>query len=302
MRKRTREALSGYLFLTPNLIGFLIFTSLPVAASLLLAFSSWDILSSPQFVGLQNFSKLLLFHREAGRLVANDFDFWYFTANTLFLMLIVPVGMVASMGLAIALNSKIRGIVAFRTAYFLPTLSAGVAVYVLWTWIYNGPFGLFNAGLRLVGVEGPNWLSDKSWAKPALMLMSLWIGVGGVNMLLYLAGLQGIDPELYEAAEIDGAGGWHKFRHITYPMLSPTTFFILVMSVIGGLQGGFEQANIMTLGGPAGATTTLGYYIYQLGFVWYHMGYAATVAWMMFAGILVVTAINWRWGGRRVHY
>lgn len=302
MTRRTREALAGYLFLAPNFIGFLAFTSLPVVASLLLAFASWDILTPPEWVGGQNFAKLLLFHHEAGRLVPNDPDFWKFTYNTLFLMGVIPVSMALSMLLAIALNAKIRGIVVFRTIYFLPTLSAGVAVFVLWTWIYNGQFGLANAVLRLFGIDGPNWLADKDWAKPALMIMSLWIQVGGVNMLLYLAGLQGIDPQLYEAAEIDGAGGWHKFIHITFPMLSPTTFFILVMSVIGGLQGGFEQANIMTMGGPAGATTTLGYYIYQLGFVWHHMGYAAAVAWVMFAGILLVTIINWRYGGRTVHY
>lgn len=302
MTRRTREALAGYLFLAPNFIGFLAFTSLPVIASLLLAFASWDILTPPEWVGGQNFAKLLLFHHEAGRLVPNDPDFWKFTYNTLFLMGVIPVSMALSMLLAIALNAKIRGIVVFRTIYFLPTLSAGVAVFVLWTWIYNGQFGLANAVLRLFGIHGPNWLADKDWAKPALMIMSLWIQVGGVNMLLYLAGLQGIDPQLYEAAEIDGAGGWHKFIHITLPMLSPTTFFILVMSVIGGLQGGFEQANIMTMGGPAGATTTLGYYIYQLGFVWHHMGYAAAVAWVMFAGILLVTILNWRYGGRTVHY
>ena len=159
---------------------------------------------------------------------------------------------------------------------------------------------LIEATFSLVGlkVTGPDWLGDPTWAKPALIVMGLWSGVGGINMILYLAALQGINPELYEAAEIDGAGRWSKFWAITWPLLSPTTFFITVVSTIGGFQGGFQAAFIMTQGGPAGSTTTLSYYIHNNAYVFYRMGYAASIAWVLFLCVFVVTVINWRYGGQ----
>lgn len=292
--KTLRDYLGGYLFLLPNFAGFLVFTSLPVLASLLLAFVKWDLLTGVagiQWVGVQNFITLM-----------KDHHFWKYVGNTMFLMMGIPIGMFASLGLALVMNRKLRGIVFFRTVYFLPSISAGVALCVLWRWIYEPDFGLLNSFLANVGINGPQWLGSTVWAKPALMIMALWTGMGGYNMILYLAGLQGVDPELYEAAEIDGASGWQKFWNVTWPMLTPTTFFIFVMSVIGGFQGGFEAAYIMTGGGPAGATTTISYYIYTNAYQWFKMGYAASIAWFLFVVILVVTLFNWKYGGKVVHY
>ena len=296
------ETLAGYSFLTPNFLGFLVFTSLPVLASLLLAFVQWDILTPPHWVGFQNFVNLLGWHQEEGRIVANDPLFWKYCGNTMFLMAGIPINMVCSLVLALCMNQKLKGIVVFRTVYFLPTISAGVALCMLWRWIYNPDFGLLNTLLAKMHMRGPDWLSSTAWAKPALMLMGLWTGMGGGNMILYLASLQGVPAHLYEAAEIDGATPWQKFWNITFPMISPTTFFIFVMSVIGGFQGGFQAAYIMTGGGPAGATTTIEYYIYNNAFQWFKMGYAASIAWFLFIVVLIVTLFNWRYGGRVVQY
>ena len=293
------------MFILPNFAGFLVFTSLPVLASLGLAFVDWDLITKPHFAAFKNFSQLLLFHHEAGALVPNDPDFWKFLGNTGFLMLGIPLNMAASLALALIMNKKLKGIVIFRTVYFLPSICSGVAIYMLWQWIYNPDFGLLNTLINKISfgtVNGPHWLTSTKWAKPALILMGIWTEMGGYNMILYLAGLQGIPRDLYEAAEIDGANSWQKFRNITWPMLTPTTFFIFVMSMIGGFQGGFQQAYIMTGGGPAGSTTTIEYYIFNNVYVWQHMGYAAAIAWVLFAVIFVVNIATWRFGGRVVHY
>jgi len=296
------ETLAGFLFITPNFLGFLLFTSLPVLASLVLAFVHWDILTPPKFAGLQNFINLLGCHQEEGRIVANDPLFWKYCGNTAFLMVAIPINMACSLALALAMNQKLKGIVIFRTIYFLPTIAAGVALCMLWRWIYNPDFGLLNTLLAKIHVKGPDWLSSTAWAKPALILMGIWTGMGGRNMILYLAALQGVPGQLYEAAAIDGATPWQKFWNITFPMISPTTFFIFVMSVISGFQGGFQAAYIMTGGGPAGATTTIQYYIYNNAFQWFKMGYAASIAWFLFIIVLIVTLFNWRYGGRVVNY
>ena len=308
MKARTKEAWAAYLFLAPNFIGFLIFTSLPVLASLGFSLMDWDILSPAKWVGLGNFVKLLGFHWQEGKIVFNDPLFWHFLYNTLFLMLGIPIGMMASLAVAVAMNQKLKGIVFFRTIYFLPTISSGVAICILWKWIYNPEFGLLNAAITNLGgwlhipLIGPQWLSNPAWAKPALMLMSFWVGLGGYNMLLYLAALQGISREFYEAADIDGANGWQKFWKITWPMISSTTFFIAIMSVIGGFQGGFMAARVMTGGGPHYATTTLEYYIFMKLYDWQQVGYAAAIAWVLFVMIFIVTLVNYRYGGKLVHY
>ncbi|MCK4271387.1 sugar ABC transporter permease, partial [bacterium] len=166
----------------------------------------------------------------------------------------------------------------------------------------NPDFGLFNTFLANIGIKGPDWLSSITWAKPALIIMGLWGAIGGYNMILYLAALKGVPPELYEAADIDGASRWQKFRHVTWPMITPTTFFIFIMAVIGGFQGYFMAAYIMTGGGPAGATTTMSYYIYNNAFQWFKMGYAASIAWFLFILVFIATLINWKYGGKLVHY
>ncbi len=297
MKSTTKEAISAYLFLMPNFVGFLAFTSIPVVVSLLLGFVKWDLLSSPQWVGFDNF--IALFH---------DTYFWKYCWNTIFLMFGIPLGMVGSLIVALAMNQKIKGIVFFRTTFFLPTICSGVAIFVLWRLIYNPDFGFFNVMIAKFGdiigipLKGPNWLTDENWAKPALIIMGLWQGIGGQNMILYLAALQGIPRDLYEAAAIDGANSWQKFWAVTWPHLSPTTFFIAVMSIIGGFQSGFDAAYVMTGGGPNGSTTTIMYYIFNNAFRWFNMGYAAAISWILFAVILVFTLFFWRFGGKTVHY
>ncbi len=304
----SHEARTAYAFLLPNFLGFLLFTSLPVLASLGLSFMEWDILTPPRFVGVDNFVQLLGFHAEQGRWAPNDPQFWYYVWNTVYLLIGIPLGIFGSLGLAIVMNQKIPGMVFFRTVFFLPTICSGVAVFLLWKWLYNPDFGLINAGIArfgdLIGVplKGPNWLSSVAWAKPALVLMNFWIGLGGYNAVLYLAALQEIPQQLYEAAQIDGANAWQRFWTVTWPMISPTTFFIAIMGVIIGFQGGFMAAYVMTGGGPAGSTTTIEYYIYNNAYRWFQMGYAASIAWVLFIVVFVVTLINWRYGGRSVHY
>jgi multiple sugar transport system permease protein len=193
-------------------------------------------------------------------------------------------------------------VVTFRTLFYLPTFTAGVALMILWKALYNPQTGPINVGLRAlfhaVGSHAapPEWLASVDWAKPALIAMGIWTGIGGTNMLLYLAGLSNVPRELLDAAEVDGAGAWSRFRHVIWPQLAPTTFFISIMAIIGGLQGGFEQARVMTGGGPAGSTTTLSYYIYNKAFQDLDLGYAAAISWVLFAAVFIATALNWRFG------
>ena len=354
--KGSDYTLGGYFFLMPNFLGFMLFVLLPVLASLALSFCRWHIFNDPRpvFNGLSNFKEIMWVHYEdvpvtekvrgedgtqterpvmrasmaadgttsqvpltKRKLRLNDPDFWYYFYNTVFLMLGIPIGMALSLMLALLLNKGIRAIKIFRMVYFLPTVSSGVALLVLWLVIYNPQYGLFNYMLSRIGIVGPNWLSGgiKSewlskfgidpmcyWSKVALMIMGLWNGIGGYNMILYLAGLQGINPELYEAADVDGATGWKKFWNITWPMLSPTTFFSFIMSLIGGFQGGFESAYVMTEGGPAGSTTTISYQIFNELYVRNRAGYASSIAWFLFAVVFVLTMVSWRYGGKVVHY
>ncbi len=200
------------------------------------------------------------------------------------------------------------GTIAYRTLFYVPSFTAGIALMLLWKQMYNPNFGPINEGLRIffgllgLDIEPPRWLLDPDWAKPAIMLMGFWMVVGGANMLLYLAGLSNIPPDLYEAADIDGASAPQKFWHVTWPQLAPTTFFIVIMSTIAGLQGGFEQARVLTEGGPAGSTKTLAYYVYERAFEDLELGYASAIAWIMFVMIFLLTAMNWRFGNRYVNY
>jgi multiple sugar transport system permease protein len=297
-RARFGDSLGALGFLAPNIIGFLAFTAIPIVAAFLLSFVRWDAIESWQgirWVGTENYAHILGFHHEGARLVANDDGFWSYLYNTAFLMLGIPIGMALSLLTALLLNQKLRGIVFFRTLFFLPTVCSAVAVAVLWRWIYDADQGLLNILLRGAGVTNPpDWLGDTAWAKPALILMGLWTGVGGYNCILYLAGLQGVSVELYEAAELDGAGSLQKLLYITWPSLAPTTFFILIMSIISGFQGHFVAIHILTGGGPAGATTNLLYYIYENAFSWHNMGYACALAMVLFALVFIFTLANFK--------
>lgn len=299
-RREHRNLIAALLFLSPNFLGFLVFVAFPVAFSFIMSFTNWTPKPavSLEWVGLRNYMEIL-----------RDQDFWYYFYNTAYLMLGIPISIAGSLFLAIVLSQKLRGVVFFRTLFYLPQFTAGVALFILWKTLYNKDFGLINSAIdRVTTWIGyaefplPDWLGSVTWAKPAIMIMGIWGAIGGTNMLLYLAGLTNIPQELYEAADIDGAGVWSKFRHVTWPQLAPTTFFIVVMSTIGGLQGGFEQARVMTNGGPGGSTTTLSYYIYTKGFQQLEFGYAASIAWVLFVMIFTLTLLNWRFGNRYVNY
>ncbi|MBI5724748.1 MAG: sugar ABC transporter permease [Planctomycetes bacterium] len=308
---RRLEAYSALLFILPNVLGFAVFTLFPVAASLILAFFNWsplqgasDFSGTSEFAGLANFWHAVGFHQHVdSSWHANDAFFWQYLGNTVILMAGIPFAIIGSLFIANLLSRKLKGVPLFVTVFFLPSVTSGVATYMIWQILLNPEKGLINAVLLAMGMDAPpQWLHDVSWAKPALIIMGLWSSIGGYNMVLYLASLQSIPQELYESAEIDGAGGFAKFVHITWPMVSPTTFFIFIMSLIGGFQGGFAASYIMTKGGPAGSTTTISYYIYNLAFSnFFEMGYASAVAWILFLITLAVSLINWNVTRKRVH-
>ena len=311
MKNQGRAAL---LFLLPNLVGFLIFTLGPVLVAAGMSLYNYQLATgTPEFVGIANFSNLLGFTRIDGQSSANDPYFWQYLANTLFLMLNIPLAMIGSLLLAVLLNRELPGRIFFRTFFFIPHLCNGIAIYMVWKMLltFEPNVGIINAFLWQVyhffGIKGaeavallPGWLIDANWAKPALIIVFVWASVGGFSMVLYLAGLQNIPSELYEAAQTDGANWWVQLRYITIPQLAPTSFFIFVTSVIGGLQGGFEAAYIMTGGGPGGSTTTISYYIYTQAYEQLEVGYAATISMVLFVLIFIATLFNWRYGGKKL--
>ncbi len=294
---RWQRQYEAYFFLAPNITGFLLFTAFPVIASLALSMFRWDLLTPPVYVGAAQFRELLFTDQQFARVALNTF---YFTFGT------VPLRVILSLVLAMALNQGLRGTTAYRVVYFMPVVTSLVAAALVFQWIFNGNFGILNTFLRNLGdlfgvrVSPPDWLNSTRWSMPAVMILNLWKNVG-FTMVIYLAGLQAVPQELYEAAEVDGSGAWAKFRHITLPMVSPTTFFVVIMSLIWAFQV-FEEAYIMTKGGPAFATTTLVYYIYLNAFSWSRMGKAAALAWLLFAVIFVFTFFQVRMQDRWVHY
>lgn len=288
---RRRETLAAYGFLLPNLIGFLIFTLLPVVAALLISLTDWNLLQPPKWVGLKNFVTL-----------AQDPLFRKVLGNTaIYVLGTVPVQMILALLVAMALNQGLPGTLFFRAAFFMPVVTSAVAIALVWRWIYNADFGVLNSFLYMLGVsDPPNWLTSTRWALPSVMIMSVWQQIG-FSMVLFLAGLQGVPEHLYEAARIDGAGPFQRFLFITVPMLTPTTFFVFVINIINSFQV-FDQAFIMTGGGPANATNTIVYNIYQNAFQFFKMGYAAAMAWVLFAIIFIVTVVQFRFQSRWVHY
>lgn len=274
--RRRREALWAAFFLAPSLAGLALFTLFPVGASLALSTTAWDLIGRPAFVALENY-----------RAVAGDPLFWKVLLNTAYYAGgTVPLVVVLSLALALALNGPIRGRVALRTLYFMPVVSSTVAVAMVWRWIY-APFGAVNALLTRLGLPAIPWLVSPTWAMPAVIGMSVWQNLG-YSMVIFLAGLQGIPRHLYDAAAVDGATGWQRFWRITLPLLSPTTFFVLVMALISSFQV-FGQVYMLTEGGPAYATSTIVFYIYEKAFLSLHMGYASALAWVLFAIIFLLT-------------
>ncbi|HEX5418159.1 MAG TPA: sugar ABC transporter permease [Chloroflexota bacterium] len=280
---RRGEELTGYLFILPSALLIAAFLAFPVIYSLWLSLVSWDGMSAHiRFVGLGNYD--LLIHSS---------EFWnslkvtgYYTFVT------VPLRMAVALALAIFLNQKIRGLGIYRTLYFTPVVTSGIAVSIIWVWIYDPTWGIANWVLSLVGIPPLQWLSSPNEAMPGLILMSIWKSVG-FDMVIYLAGLQGIPETYYEAARVDGAGLWSMFRHITWPLLAPTTFFILVTGIIGASQV-FDQVFVMTNGGPLRSTEVLVFILYQHAFKFFEMGYASALAWVIFLIVLVFTVLQWK--------
>lgn len=288
--QRQKEAFEFYLGISPWLIGFVLFTGGPVLASFLLSFTKWRLLSPPEWLGLANYVELLTNDKGVRTAFYNTF---YYTA------LSVPLGIVTSLFIATLLNQDVPGTNLFRTLFYLPSVTSGVAMALLWMWLLNPEFGLVNLALKLVGIQGPGWLMDPSWAKPALILMSLW-GIGG-STVIFLAGLQAMPQHLYDAAKIDGANQLREFRHITLPLMTPSIFFVLVTSVIGSFQT-FTTVYIMTEGGPGWSTLMYGLHLYNNAFVYLKMGYAASMAWIMFLVILLLTVLQMLGARRWVYY
>jgi len=290
MRLRRKEAIAGYAFALPSILGLFLFVLGPVIATLLFSFTRYDIISSPQWVGGQNYN----------RLFTEDRYFLTCLWNTFFYAaLSVPLGTLLSLGLAMLLNQPIRGRSIYRTLFYLPTVVPVVAGSLLWAWLFNEEYGLINVVLGGLGLPAAPWLTSEDWSKPALIIMGFW-HVGG-GMIIFLAALQGVPRSLYEAARIDGAGFSHSFRHVTLPMISPAMFFMLVMGVIGALQV-FAQAYLMTNGGPVNSTLFYVLYLYRQAFQDLRMGYASSMAWVLFLVILALTGIQFALSKRWVYY
>jgi multiple sugar transport system permease protein len=289
-RMARQEEIAGWLMASPWLVGILIWILGPFAAAAYLSFTDYDSLSRSKFVGLDNFQTML----------GDDPLFWKsLRVTTLYAFVSVPLQIVLGLVLALLLNTRILGLAWFRTLYYLPTVLSGVAVSFLWIWVFSADWGVLNYVLSWFGVQGPNWLTSERWALPSLILMSLW-GVGG-GMVIYLAGLQGVPTEFYEAAEVDGATAWRKFWHITLPMISPVILFQLIIGIIGALQT-FTQGYVMTQGGPNDATLFYVLYLWRNAFERLQMGYASALAWAIFAYILLLTLLVLRSSSMWVYY
>lgn len=274
-----KEKLYGWLFILPPVLGFVLFTLFPLAYSVYGSFTDWDGLGQMDFIGLSNFKELLtdeLFHKAA--------------FNTIFMMLGIPIGLLLALLVALGLNRGIPGTTTFRVIYYVPVISSLAAISIMWSWAFNGDYGLVNQFLEIFGIQGPNWLMNKHTVKPALIMMTVWKGLG-YTMLLYLAALQSVPRSYYEAAELDGASGFKAFWHITWPMVKPVTFFIVVTNIIGGSQI-FTEINIMTnTGGPEYSSASVVFYIWQKAFDNFQMGYASAMAVVLGIFIFIVTLI-----------
>jgi multiple sugar transport system permease protein len=284
-----RRTIEGWLFVSPFVLGFLVFYAGPMLFAAVISLTEWPVLATPTFVGLNNFKTMF-----------SDSAFWKSLRITLIYTVVsVPIGMFLGLFLAILLNQKIRAVALFRTLYYVPTVITGAGVAILWWTLLNTEYGLVNSVLRIIGIGKIPWLVHTQWALPSLIIMSLWHVGGGV--VIYLAGLQGIPTDMYEAANIDGAGTWTRFRHVTLPLLSPVLLFNLILGMIGSFQS-FTNALLMTNGGPSDATLFYVLYLYRNAWLYNRMGYAAALAWFLFAVVLAVTISIFRLTSTRVFY
>jgi multiple sugar transport system permease protein len=281
----------GYLFVGPAVVGLLVLSAGPILASLAISVTDWDLLTAPSFVGLDNFARLFGDRRFASAL-----------RNTVFYVVVsVPIGMTIALGLAVALNRAIAGISLIRTMYFLPLVTSAIAVGLVWAWIYSPANGLLNQLLAVFGLPAQKWISDPFWAMPAIVAMSVWQGLAA-STIIFLAGMQAIPESLYDAAHVDGAGGWQRFRYVTLPLLTPSLFFTGILNLIGSFQV-FDQVFVLSRPGqPTSATITLVYFIYENGFRNFKMGYASAASWVLFVIVATLTVLYFRSQRRWVHY
>lgn len=286
-----RNLLLGLAFISPWLAGFVVFTLYPILASLYISFCEYRVLSPPRWVGLRNYAELF-----------TDTDYFLPSlANTAFMFLELPLALALSVGIALLLSQRLRGMGLFRTLYYLPSVVPVVATSVLWLWLLNPQYGLVNATLSALHLPTSEWLQSPVWAKPAFIVLDLWMIGGGI--VIYLAAIAGVPEHLYEAAELDGASGWRKAWHITLPAISPVIFFNLVLGIIGTFQY-FTQAFVMTngTGGPANSTLFYALYLFQNAFAYFRMGYASAMAWVLFLLTLLATLLVFRTSARWVYY
>jgi len=278
------------LFLAPSLLGLTVFTLIPIIASLGLAFTDWNLLSPPKFVGLQNFRNIFA-----------DEVLWISLGNTLkYAAMIVPGSTALALALALFMNREFRGIKIIRLFFMIPGVASLVAIAMVWRWLFNDQFGLINTGLKAIGLSPVGWLTTEQWVLPAIVIMLLWSGMG-FDAIIYLAALRNIPRHLYEAAELDGANSWQRFWKITFPLLTPIHFYNLIIGLIGSFQV-FDVIYVMTEGGPGFSSRVFAYHLFLQAFRRFKMGYASAMAWFLFLIILVLTLIQWRVLGRRVEY
>jgi len=286
---KNRSSIQGWLYISPFIIGFLLFYAGPMIFAAYISLTEWPVLGKPEFVGLLNFENML----------SDDLLWESLRLTIVYTLIVVPLNVIVGLFLAILLNQKIRALSFFRTLFYIPSVITGVAVSILWWTVFNTEYGLLNSLLQEIGIPAIPWLTHTKWVLPAFIIISLWQVGGGV--IIYLAGLQGIPTELYDAASIDGAGSWSRFRRITLPMLSPVLLFTLVLGIIGTFQS-FTNALIITNGGPSNASLFYVLYIYRNAWAFNRMGYAAAMSWLLFVVILVVTIIVFRLTSARIFY
>lgn len=283
------QTLKFYLFSSPWLVGFIVFSAIPIVGSIFVSLTNWSLLSRPSWVGLSNYRRMFS-DPVLGRAILNTL---YFSIGS------VALGLVTTLITALLLNQQVRFQGIFRAIFYLPAVSSGVATALLWLNILDPNYGLINYLLGLVGIQGPGWLGSQSWAMPGLIMMSVW--GSGNTVVIFIAGLQGIPDTLYAAAKIDGAGAWSRLWHVTLPMMSPVVFFNLVTGLIASLQA-YTLVLLMTNGGPSNATLLYGLYIYREAFQYFDLGYASALSWLLFLIILIVTALQFLLARRWVYY
>ena len=291
MKPLKKNTLWGYLFVSPWIIGFLVFGLYPMIMSLYYSLCQYDVLRIPQFIGLRNYRELLF----------EDHYFYASVWNTLFYTCIrTPLVILGSLLLAMLVSKAARGVRLFRTIFFIPSIISGVILSVLWMWLLNPEYGLVNSTLQFFGLQGPLWLIDPRWSKPAIILMSVW-SLGGGRMLVFLAAIQNVPKHFYEAVEMDGGGWWARFRHVTLPFISPVLFLWFIFEIIGSLQV-FVEAYVMTKGGPLNSTLFYNLYLYNKAFDDFDMGYASALAWLLFILAGIITLIQFRVSRKWVYY